>query len=305
MIATSRPFKFGALLIAAGVHIGASGAFAPDVTVEIEASAGAAQAKLGSSFADMSAGTISPTEVEDISEVIQPDTTPPPPKTQTTLTHTAPAPTQSTTPEINPLADPTALAVLTQKVAEALPTKPQTVTPATPVEKIISAAPDDPIATSPRPTRRDPKLVPKKSPKPAKIAEATPAARKAPKAKREKGKVNNTQGSATGSTQTRNKTQGRDSSRKRSNGNAAVSNYPGKIQRRIARVRKPYVKTRGSAVVSFTISSSGGLSKLSILRSSGSSQIDKAALQVVQNARPFPAPPKGAKRSYNVPIKIK
>ncbi|MEL6807875.1 MAG: energy transducer TonB [Pseudomonadota bacterium] len=86
-------------------------------------------------------------------------------------------------------------------------------------------------------------------------------------------------------------------------GNAAVSNYDGQVMRRIQRVRRPTSGIDASAVVAFRIAGNGGLSALSIARSSGNAQLDRTALLVIQRAAPFPPPPRGARRLFTIPIK--
>ncbi|WP_394199216.1 cell envelope integrity protein TolA [Litoreibacter albidus] len=281
MIATSRTIKIAAVMLAAGAHLGVSGALAPDTKVEIESSAGAAEARLGANFADMSAGTLTPAKVETVTEAVQPKPI-----------VTAPQPVTAPAPKATPAPDPTALAVLSPVAAAPLP-------PTKPLE-VIKAAPEDAAATSPRPKRRDTDLAPRK---PVKVAKAAPARKKAPKAKRDTGKVSNRQGAATGTETARAASQGTQKGRAAKSGNAAASNYPGKVMHRISRIRKPNVSTRGVAVVSFAIASSGQLSSLSIARSSGSAALDKAALGVIRKAQPFPAPPHGARRSFSIKIK--
>lgn len=75
-------------------------------------------------------------------------------------------------------------------------------------------------------------------------------------------------------------------------GNADVSNYSGKVRRKINRARV-HVKgrDRGIAMVSFVVSASGQISNLRISRSSGFPAVDKAALASVQRAAPFPKIP--------------
>lgn len=97
--------------------------------------------------------------------------------------------------------------------------------------------------------------------------------------------------------------QGTQQGRAKESGNAVASNYPGKVMRRIARVRKPRVSTRTKAVVSFGISASGNVSQVSVSHSSGSSAFDKAAIGAIRKAAPFPAPPKGAQRFFRITIK--
>ncbi|MEO0380606.1 MAG: TonB family protein [Pseudomonadota bacterium] len=86
-------------------------------------------------------------------------------------------------------------------------------------------------------------------------------------------------------------------------GNAAVSNYPGKVMRKIQRVRRPNAGTRGTATIAFRIAGGGALAALSIARSSGNATLDQAAMRVIQRAAPFPAPPPGARRSFSIQIK--
>lgn len=86
-------------------------------------------------------------------------------------------------------------------------------------------------------------------------------------------------------------------------GNAAVSNYPGQVMRKISRMRRPRVNSRGSATVAFSVSGNGGLGSVRIASSSGSAALDKAALELVRRAAPFPPPPSGALRNFSVRIK--
>ncbi len=109
-------------------------------------------------------------------------------------------------------------------------------------------------------------------------------------------------GSASGSSTARATEQSSNSGRSTASGNAAVSNYPGKVMQRIARVRRPRVGSRGAAVIRFSISANGALARVSVARSSGSARLDRAALQVVQRAAPFPKPPPGAQRNFNIRI---
>ncbi|MFP4405629.1 energy transducer TonB, partial [Rhodosalinus sp.] len=88
----------------------------------------------------------------------------------------------------------------------------------------------------------------------------------------------------------------------RETGNAAASNYPGEVMRKLSRVRRPSVSARGAAVVTFRIAPGGALAGVSIARSSGSTRLDRAALAMVQRAAPFPPPPRGAQRSFSIEI---
>ena len=83
-------------------------------------------------------------------------------------------------------------------------------------------------------------------------------------------------------------------------GNADASNYPGQVMRKINRTRKPHVGVQGTAIVGFEIASDGNLVGVHILQSSGESGIDQAALDHLRRAAPFPAPPSGAQRRFQV-----
>jgi protein TonB len=93
-------------------------------------------------------------------------------------------------------------------------------------------------------------------------------------------------------------------------GNAAVSNYPGKVAAKLRRaLRYPAEakrqKLRGVAQVSFVVSASGGVGSIRLAASSGSPVLDKAALEAVRRAAPFPAIPTNAGRSswrFSVPL---
>lgn len=93
-------------------------------------------------------------------------------------------------------------------------------------------------------------------------------------------------------------------------GNAAVSNYPGKVAGKLRRaVRYPREarskRIRGEAVVSFVVASSGSVSRVRLVRSSGSPLLDTAAIDTVRRAAPFPPIPGGAGKSswpFSVPV---
>jgi len=85
-------------------------------------------------------------------------------------------------------------------------------------------------------------------------------------------------------------------------GNAAVSNYPGKVAARLRRASRGISgsargRARSDVRVSFTVTASGGLAGLSIASSSGSPELDKTALAIVRRAAPFPPIPPEAGRS--------
>ncbi len=95
-------------------------------------------------------------------------------------------------------------------------------------------------------------------------------------------------------------------------GNAAVSNYPGKIRRKLRRHQR-YPRNarsgrlRGTVRVSFTIGADGGARNVRIADSSGESILDAAAIALVKRASPFPKIPAGANRNnwpFSIPIRF-
>lgn len=93
-------------------------------------------------------------------------------------------------------------------------------------------------------------------------------------------------------------------------GNAAVSNYPGQVTSKLRRaVRSVSRGARRGAQrdvhVAFVVTANGGLGSVRISQSSGSSDLDEAALASVRRAAPFPPIPAGAGRSswsFTVPL---
>jgi protein TonB len=89
-------------------------------------------------------------------------------------------------------------------------------------------------------------------------------------------------------------------------GNAAVSNYPGKVRSKLARVaRSVRAKGRGEVVVAFAVGSNGSVRSARVTRSSGVSSVDQAALQAIRKASPFPPIPSGTGRSsweFSIPL---
>lgn len=85
-------------------------------------------------------------------------------------------------------------------------------------------------------------------------------------------------------------------------GNADADSYAGQVMRRLSRVPRPRVSVQATATVSFSITANGALSWVRISRSSGSQELDSAALSLVRKAAPFPAPPAGARMEFNIRI---
>ncbi len=74
----------------------------------------------------------------------------------------------------------------------------------------------------------------------------------------------------------------------------AVINYAAVVRARVASRRPVGPGMRGTVVVKFGVSRSGGLAFASISRSSGDAGLDRTVLSAVRSAAPFPTPPAGA-----------
>lgn len=258
---------------------------------------------------------VSPVEevaTERVAELAEPPRAEPAPVDTATA---APSPVQQQvlavdTAEIVP--DEEAVAPVVSQVA-AVPPPDEVVE--VPEEPVVAETPEsEKPAPAPRVAEAKPKPVERLA-KPVKKAEAEPAEKKpakadAPARKAEKkttagtggkSKAEAKKGVADGEangTRADNAGKGKGSSA----GNAAVTNYPGKVRQKISRAvarisRRDRAGADRDVTVAFTVTASGGLGSLSIARSSGSAALDQAALAAVRRAAPFPAIPDGAGRS--------
>ncbi|SMO56000.1 outer membrane transport energization protein TonB [Thalassovita litoralis] len=265
MIVATKRAKLAALTVALTVHGALAMQLAPKPAVLAEASDGAAEARIGGSFEDMAVGTLASRVATDV---------------------VSPMPVAAQTPLVMEPVAPAALAAIPAPMA-AKPQRPVQAKPVKPVEVAHPPKVQQATKETPRPKPRAEPLVKPTSTVTAKAGNA---------------KVNARAGSATGTKDAKAKRQGVTKAKGTESGNAAVSNYPGVVMRRIARVPRPRVRSPGAAVVVFAVAQSGQLSSVSLGRSSGSSHLDQAALRLVRQAAPFPAPPKGAQRRFSIRI---
>lgn len=324
MIASSRAMATACLIGAITLHLGTLVfGLQVDQDTRLEGSAGASVAMLGSAFDDMAAGTLASEPITDVLADAPPETvTMPRPPIETTprlpadrpvVAAARPAVSERLAPEVStsdhliPVGR-TPNAAAAARAPTPLPLSPlrsetraQPVPPdpapaaAPPTADILTADPqsDTVPATSSRPKQR-PKTLQERVARAEPPAQPPTATGNAPKTA--------LRGSATGSQQAAASRQG-SPGQSRDSGNAAAANYPGDVMRRLSRVGRPRATSSGTAVVAFSISGNGRLGAVSIAQSSGSQQLDQAALRLVQRASPFPAPPPGAQRSFQVNIK--
>lgn len=101
--------------------------------------------------------------------------------------------------------------------------------------------------------------------------------------------------------------------RQRSTGRVSASrgstiNYGAILNSYIARNKPSNPGGGGQVTVSFGVSPSGGLTHARVLRSSGNSALDQAALAGVRRVAPFPRPPAGitaAQLTFQIPIRFR
>lgn len=296
--------------------------------IEVEGGAGAAEVQLGTGFADMAVGSLQ-ARPADLAEQAKPvetlaAVTPPKDAPRAEASPTRPvqpqhatrpadeaaprAPVKATDPARNtpmiaetaPMERPENVPVEPSAVAEPerlAALEPQTAPSPSPQRLTAEPAREQgAVTTSLRPKPRTPEVEqtardahPKPRPKPQRQAAQGNADR------------NMRAGDAAGTETAKAHSKGSGGTTNAA-GNAAVSNYPGQVMRKLSRAGKPRVNARGQAVVAFTVAANGGLQAVSLARSSGSSALDQAALRLVQNAAPFPQPPSGARRSFSIGI---
>ncbi|WP_353645678.1 TonB family protein [Mesorhizobium sp. WSM2239] len=254
------------------------------------------------------------------------------PTQQETATVAEPAPEILATDTVQPVDDENIVAPSAQAVepaleptAEAAPAAPAGPVTEAPAETVAEPLPEETFETlaavapipEPRPEAPKPEKPVEKVEKKRATEKKEPAKPREQKTveKRATGSGGNaktdarrgqTDGQAKGNTASNS----RGGSRQSATGNAAVSNYPGKIVSKLRRaLRYPAEakrnKLRGEVRVAFTVSAGGGVGGVRIVRSSGSPVLDKAAIETVRRAAPFPAIPEGAGRSswpFTVPL---
>ena len=181
-----------------------------------------------------------------------------------------------------------------------------------PVEEIV--IPDDvPLPTArPQPPKIRQAMVRPEKPRareaPRKKAETPPKQGRKTQAAGQGGRAEQStrRGEATGNERGRAAAQGTGSREQGAAGNAAVSNYPGKVARKLRRALRGVSRAaRRSVHVHFVVTRNGALGSVRITQSSGSATLDKAALASVRRAAPFPPIPAAAGRSswkFSVPL---
>ncbi|MCC6007311.1 MAG: energy transducer TonB, partial [Rhodobacteraceae bacterium] len=91
----------------------------------------------------------------------------------------------------------------------------------------------------------------------------------------------------------------------RSGSAQAMAVWGSQIRARVERARRHPGTGSGTAVVAFTLSREGALLAVQVAQSSGHAALDRAALEAVRRAAPFPPAPDGiraAQSTFNLPV---
>jgi protein TonB len=313
MIARSSTAKAVSLMIATGLVAGVVQHALPAPAVEIEGGGPPVEARMGSRFEDMAVGTLRAVEPESALPAQEEFTS----AEQVEAEALRPLATlQAITPQASAslaaqVGEPqAAYPVVPNGVLPAVPAPTETASPAPAPQVVAAQEPDSDAPTlSMRPVRKNPERAAEAAQELERVrtqrAEKQAAERAATRqAARGNAQRNNTRGAQSGTSITAKAQQSGVSKRVAPQaGNAAVSNYPGQVMRRISRLAKPRVRAKGTAVIAFSVSSGGGLAGVSVARSSGSAELDRAALSLIRRAAPFPRPPSGAQRQFSIEIK--
>lgn len=285
------------------VALAAHAAFLVDMgaaSVEIEGGGSVAPAALGSSFADLAQGRASPVEAEtlpvtqQVTEPVQPTQT----TSQPTVAPTSPAQDVTAVTPVPAAVEPPALSAPASTSVS--PIDAVSVVASVPVTK-VAAVPQSDLApdSGPRPPERP-------TPPPVEAAKQPekPVVKPATAAPRGNSVTNARAGTESGAEDQR---AARASSARAGKstdaGNAAASNYPGQVMRKISRQRKPRTSARGVAHIAFAIGAGGQLTTVRLAKSSGSAELDQLAVQQIRRAGPFAPPPAGARTRFTIAIK--
>jgi len=303
---SDRAIIGGSLAVSVALHLGALALVPGHEAPDVEGGAASVEpAQIGDSFRDIAQGsvaarpalppdTLAPTRPEDgppepaatAAPVPQPVAAAPAPAPSLVVPRPSLATAATITAEPARLAETTAAAERPElRPIEAVP--PDRVVAALEPPEVTTAAADTP-RPAPRPDRTA--RAPGSPEPPAKHAATAPGAERAERRGEDDGAETAAAAPRTAPA----------APARADQGTAAASSYPGIVMRQLTRTPRPQAGRRGAAVVGFELGPGGELRHVMILRSSGHAAIDEAALEHVRRAAPFPAPPQGAERRFQV-----
>ncbi|AFL53420.1 protein TonB [Sinorhizobium fredii] len=218
--------------------------------------------------------------------------------------------------EVAEAVDPTMPDVASEQPTDVTPTEADVLLPAE--EMPVTEVAEAPVAASVAPVET---VIPEEKPEPEKPKVEKPEPKKEPVKKKKVTRKKAGEGGEQASSQVKGQADGAENAAAsnakgekgataRQAGNAAVSNYPGKVRSKLNRAfRYPSEakrqRLRGVAHVRFTVASGGGVASVSLAKSAGSPILDEAALDAVRRAAPFPAIPADAGRDswvFTIPL---
>jgi len=91
---------------------------------------------------------------------------------------------------------------------------------------------------------------------------------------------------------------------------ASNANYNGRVAAHLARYKQYPASARsngiqGSGAVTFSLSGSGSVTSVTVVRGTGAAVLDQELAAMVRRASPFPTPPNGQSLSFTVPVSFK
>lgn len=182
-----------------------------------------------------------------------------------------------------------------------VPAETTVMQPAEPIQPVdTQVAEAQPI--QPMPEAVTPVAKPKPVEKPKEVRKPVAKIVKAKSGSKGESREDSKRGSSEGTETAQSDTNSMANAQRMGAGSAAVANYPGKVQARIRRVVRVSSKYEGGITVRvrLTIGANGGLSSMSIARSSGIPELDEAVADGIRRAAPFPPlPPEWGKPSWS------
>jgi periplasmic protein TonB len=209
--------------------------------------------------------------------------------------------------------------ITSETPTDIVPTEADVILPAEEIPPVSAEQPEITATVAPAET-----VVPEEKPEPEEVKpepEKKPEPKKEPeKEKPQKKPVRKQTGDAGKQAETANKgqadgavnaaatnAQGKKGAVSQQSGNANFSNYNGKVRAKLARAKRypssaRREKAQGTVTVRFVVSGNGSASGVSIVRSSGFTVLDNAAIDAVRRAAPFPDTPDGGSKPFVIPI---
>lgn len=80
---------------------------------------------------------------------------------------------------------------------------------------------------------------------------------------------------------------------------ASAASYDRQVLKRINGTKRRSAPSKGVVVVGFKIAGDGSVASVTVIRGSGSPDLDRIATDHIRRAGPFPPPPAGARRSFS------